>query len=795
MKNFVISCLIWVGNTKMLTKLIKANYRKDFSQMVSFLAIVILAATMLNIGLTILFGFSSDMDSKFKAMNAAEICLGFDYEVDDLNVVLSNVERYLDSNENVIGHVRVEGVYLSGEQEVETDENGRETSVKESLSGVYTPYEERDIDRLVFVSKSDEEFENPIYISTYSSRTVFMNHYKVGDEIELHFGDRTEVFQLAGIFESSITYDLIYVTSAEYHRISDFGFNYCEYLIDVEEGSDLNAISGEMSADLSRINPGVRFWIQDLDEMRDTDMIMVNLISAILCAFSLLVAGVVLIIVFFRISNSIELNIANIGALKALGCTSSQIRWAQVLEFAITSVVGTVISAIAAWLLLPAFAELLDPMTTVTWDAHIVPWTVIAMIVFFVLITVVIALISTVKIKDLDPVVALRFGLKSHSFKKNYLPLQSSKGPLVGVMALKSSMQGMRQNILTTVIMAAVGFVTAFVVFFGYNVCYKPVNLYSMISATRSDLLLVIDDPDALNDVNQLNHVVTSYYYHSANAVFDSKAIELLITDDWNSVPYVNYTEGRAPLYDDEIIFSSTMAEQNGIMVGDYVKLGNAGVEKEFMVCGLVQGTDNYGKFAMVNTDVASSLGFNFNNGVIRVVIEDSSVANVNKVLDEAKSVFGDKLRLYFNVPDGLTEDPIIVGSTIICIIVVVVTVFVILLTMSLLIKTVIIRRQQEFGIKKALGFTSSQLRSELTLSMVPCVLIGSGIGAIIGIGKCNWFLSALLKSMGLAQSKLPAFPWMGILAVIFITLVSSFIVWSLSSRIKKISAYLLIKE
>lgn len=795
MKNFVISCLIWVGNTKMLTKLIKANYRKDFSQMVSFLAIVILAATMLNIGLTILFGFSSDMDSKFKAMNAAEICLGFDCEADDLNVVLSNIERYLDSNENVIGHVRVDGVYLSGEQEVETDENGRETSVKESLSGVYTPYEERDIDRLVFVSKSDEEFENPIYISTYSSRTVFKNHYKVGDEIELHFGDRTEVFQLAGIFESSITYDLIYVTSAEYHRISDFGLNYYEYLIDVEEGSDLNAISGEMSADLSRINPGVRIWIQDLDEMRDTDMIMVNLISAILCAFSLLVAGVVLIIVFFRISNSIELNIANIGALKALGCTSSQIRWAQVLEFAITSVVGTVISAIAAWLLLPAFAELLDPMTTVTWDAHIVPWTVIAMIVFFVLITVMIALISTVKIKDLDPVVALRFGLKSHSFKKNYLPLQSSKGPLVGVMALKSSMQGMRQNILTTVIMAAVGFVTAFVVFFGYNVCYKPVNLYSMISATRSDMLLVIDDPDALNDVNQLNHVVTSYYYHSANAVFDSKSIELLITDDWNSVPYVNYTEGRAPLYDDEIIFSSTMAEQNGIMVGDYVKLGNAGVEKEFMVCGLVQGTDNYGKFAMVNTDVASSLGFNFNNGVIRVVIEDSSVANVNKVLDEAESVFGDKLRLYFNVPDGLTEDPIIVGSTIICIIVVVVTVFVILLTMSLLIKTVIIRRQQEFGIKKALGFTSSQLRSELTLSMVPCVLIGSGIGAIIGIGKCNWFLSALLKSMGLAQSKLPAFPWMGILAVIFITLVSSLIVWSLSSRIKKISAYLLIKE
>ena len=216
MKNFVISCLIWVGNTKMLTKLIKANYRKDFSQMISFLAIVILSATMLNIGLTILFGFSSDMDSKFKAMNAAEICIGFDYEADadDLHSVLSDIGRYLDSNENVVRYVRVDGSYITGEKEAEKDEYGRDTSLSEDLSGVYTPYEERDIDQLVFLSKSDEEFDNPIYISSYYSRNVFKNHCRVGDEIELYFGERAEVFQLAGIFESSLTYDFIYISSS-----------------------------------------------------------------------------------------------------------------------------------------------------------------------------------------------------------------------------------------------------------------------------------------------------------------------------------------------------------------------------------------------------------------------------------------------------------------------------------------------------------------------------------------------------------------------------------------------------
>jgi predicted lysophospholipase L1 biosynthesis ABC-type transport system permease subunit len=157
--------------------------------------------------------------------------------------------------------------------------------------------------------------------------------------------------------------------------------------------------------------------------------------------------------------------------------------------------------------------------------------------------------------------------------------------------------------------------------------------------------------------------------------------------------------------------------------------------------------------------------------------------------------MYGDKLRAYINIPAALPQEPIIIGSTAICILIVVVTVLVILLSMTLLIKTVIIRKQQEFGIKKSLGFTSSQLRKELVLSMMPCVIIGSSVGAVIGTLKSNAFLTALLGSLGLAESRLPVYGWMGISSVIFTTLISAVIIWLLSSKIKKISAYSLIKE
>ena len=63
-----------------------------------------------------------------------------------------------------------------------------------------------------------------------------------------------------------------------------------------------------------------------------------------------------------------------------------------------------------------------------------------------------VALKSTSSIKSLDPVQALRFGLKSHSFRRNVVPLETAGGPLVWLMALKSSFASKKQNILVFVV-------------------------------------------------------------------------------------------------------------------------------------------------------------------------------------------------------------------------------------------------------------------------------------------------------------------------------------------------------
>ena len=97
--------------------------------------------------------------------------------------------------------------------------------------------------------------------------------------------------------------------------------------------------------------------------------------------------------------------------------------------------------------------------------------------------------------------------------------------------------------------------------------------------------------------------------------------------------------------------------------------------------------------------------------------------------------------------------------------------------------------------IKKALGFSSGQLRLELELSMLPQITIGAIGGAVLGSLWSNKILATLLSAMGIMRSNMEMFPWMGLVSVVFSMIVSFIIIWIISRRIKHISAYSLITE
>ncbi|MCR4558177.1 MAG: ABC transporter permease [Saccharofermentans sp.] len=779
----------------MLGKLLKANFRKDMSHMISFLLIVILSSTLMQLGLMLIIGYNSQFERKVKELNSPDLrvlMLTFDEEE------RASILDYITSLPEVDYYELVPTVTLKTEV-VSDDIDPDSKNAMDNVSGAYyfSPYGEwGEIDTPQFVDLYDKQVDEPIYMSRLYNQEIFKGAYKPGDEITLKINDRERVFTIAGFYESISLYDLFFVdpvTLAELNSENVYPID--QIVIKLVDGVDVteeyNKICNEF--DMRNIASGAI----SINEFKLLYTQMINIISVFLCAFSIIITLVVLIVIFFRITNSIEQNITNIGALKALGYTTHQIRTAHILEFVITAGIGFLVSTGIIYSVIGPLEIALRTVAYISWD-H--PFDIVSFIVTGLVIigsSFLVALKSTSSIKSLDPVQALRFGLKSHSFKRNVFPLESSGGPLVWLMALKSSFASKKQNILVMVVMCSIGLSLAVAVFVGYNIGLKPMNLQKLLSDNACDVMVSLRDDNPIYEVSDLPYVTDVWWTDQFTAAYEGTNIYIDVSEDWNNVPEVNMLEGRLPKYDDEVVIGKKLAEARGVMIGDMIVLQTSEKSYEYTVTGFAQGTENYGLFVLMNEESAFHLGHTCYKNSLYINVEDSDPAKAAKVVESIESTFGDRVYSYLDYCTALAngEDSTITLARVICIILIIVSLAVIWLTMMLLIKTIIIKSQKELGIKKALGFTSEQLRTELSLSLMPSIIFGISVGAIVGVLNANTFMTILLSAYGVSKSNMADDPWMFISVIIVGAIVSYIMVYALSRRIKKISAYSLITE
>ena len=132
---------------------------------------------------------------------------------------------------------------------------------------------------------------------------------------------------------------------------------------------------------------------------------------------------------------------------------------------------------------------------------------------------------------------------------------------------------------------------------------------------------------------------------------------------------------------------------------------------------------------------------------------------------------------------------------SLVILILIILNIFTVLVVIRLLLKTVFIKREKEFGIKKAVGFTSRQLRIQLALSLIPISIIGSVLGGIAACLTTNKLFDLIFSSYGIKNSDLLINPGVIPVTILLVTLLVFVISFIMSGRMKKISAYQLISE
>ena len=803
----------------MLSKLIKSNFKNDLSHMVTFFLIMVLAVFMLHTGLAIFNGYSTLHAEKREEHGFADLMIYSVFKTSDKEKVEDIISKsdIIESYEKYFPIIKTFEKTKAG-----SDVDSKNIYDSSSNNLLVLPYGEwGEIEAPHFIELSEEKYDNPIYLSVFINTNLVKA--KLGDSVDMKVGDKYYTFQVAGIYESLLSSEVgvTYVDPSLYNEwkleedneniaraqaandseeadgsIEDATYIRTLIYLKTVEGVNQTDATGQLSQVFKEKE--VPAFAMNSDNVINDFTYMQNMIAAMIAAFSIIITIIAMIIIYFRISNSIEQNIVNIGALKSLGYTSRQIRLSMVIEFSLTTFIALIAGVVSSYLILPVFEEYMRTFSGAKWD---VTFDIASFLITLIVIlgTVILVSFSSTKlIKKLDPVIALRFGIDTHSFKKNHAPIEKTPGPLTWIMAVKSLLTSTKQNLILLVVSLSISLVTTFAVFLSYNCVYDPSYLLRMLNLVAPDVDLQFDKNEfAVSEIAELPEVESVYWLDTTEMMAEGYNVYAMITEDWKDISEVNLYEGRCPKYDNEVAIGGNLSETLGIGTGDEIKITNGLIEREFLVTGIEQSTANYGNIISMTEEGSKHLNYEASKASVGVFVKNHSLENSIKLVDDVLSMYGDKISGYGNAIETLHNGDEVVISIAASMVaaMVLVSIVVIFLSLNLLVKTMLIKKQKEIGIKKALGFSSEQLRIELLLSMLPQIGVGALIGAYLGSISSNNMMATLLSSMGIMRSNMEMFPWMGMVSILFILIVSSALIWLISGRIKHISAYSLITE
>ena len=138
-------------------------------------------------------------------------------------------------------------------------------------------------------------------------------------------------------------------------------------------------------------------------------------IVAVMAFFVLLIA---LVVIVSNIANYIQVNMKNLGALKAVGYTSGQLIFSLLLQFLSLAFLTALIGAGLSYCIFPALNDMMIEQTGIPYEMHFLPLP-LALSLAVLCGTVALAVwFSSRKMKKIDPVAALRSGIQTHHFKR-----------------------------------------------------------------------------------------------------------------------------------------------------------------------------------------------------------------------------------------------------------------------------------------------------------------------------------------------------------------------------------------
>lgn len=764
----------------------RSNIRKAKGQTASIIALILIAALMLNLWLMLSMDYKANFDRYHDKFNAEHVTLAVDGDTDEFQSFLSQTienagrtaEYRLDSCMHMTGTFPYNGGKMNGwfvfldKQTAQERSVGKMEIVEEGnlTSGVYLP----------MLYKTDD--------------------IAVGNPIEISIGSHKETYTVCGFFNSimmgshNCVLTEIVLTEDKYAELESSGYapraTLCSIRL-VDKSENLNYEAALKSA-VSEDYPDIIMVSNCYGIVSQSRYISQMICSGIMSAMAFFVLLIALVVIVSNIINYIQVNMKNLGVLKAAGYTSGQIICALLLQFLGLTFIASIIGLGLSYLLFPAVNAMMITQTGIPYTMRFLPVPFVASLAILGGAVALSVWLASYRIKKIEPIAALRFGIQTHNFRRNHVPLEKTKAPLNLALALKTTLSGVKHNITVCVTMLVLSLIVVFSGLMTENMIVDMAPFVNLIVGETADSCISVQtkaEEDFLREMETDSRVENIYLYTSLN-VSHAGGAELMATicDDFSKVNNQNTVfEGRFPRYDNEIAIAAKYANENGFKVGDEIEITAGGKKEKYLICGFTQITNNLGRDCLFTREGYKRLGTLTNMSYYMNLTDETDIDTFNQ---EMKEKFDGSVNTTINIEETIESMAGVYVSimTMIVIAILVLSAVIIVFVLYLLVRIMLNNKQRDYGVMKALGFTTGELILQTALSFMPTTILS----AVIGLTVCSLIINPLtalfLRGIGIVKCTFTVPVGFITIAGIGLVLFAFMTVCLLSLKIRKIA-------
>lgn len=785
----------WGGKVKIMN-LALANIRKSKSATASLFIFILVAALLLNIGLMVITQVSAFFDSKVEQLKDPHVITMMEYASYD-----SNYEEFI-ANYSGVTETETEEIIIMNIAKFNFG-----NSELASNATIFNADDKRSIGALKLIEKINTSSANDIFIP-YSFKTN--GGYKLGENFTIHYQEKDYDYRIAGFFETTMmgtTSDGIIkfmLPETSYQVLAD-------ELDNVSKGLIISAVmedktqSTNLLSDFTKEFPQTTvdettsyIWGLEIEMVKSANTLTINIVAMILVAFATIIVLVSLIVIKYRVSNSIEDGMTNIGTLKAIGYTSGQILSSFILQFTLIAFSASVVGIALSYALMPLIGGIISTLSGLVWIQSFDMIVNLISIFFVTICVVIVTFITAFRIRKIQPVVALRGGIHTHSFRKNHFPLENTGGGLHFLLAIKSMLLNAKQNIMILLIIIFLTFASVFSVVLYYNIASDKTAFVNLFGAEPSNVMIFVksdaDTRELLSHIKQMDDVRKVNIFDLITTKIDGQTVYTNVTDNYNNLENNIVYEGRQPKHENEISISWVVSNQIDKGIGDTVDVEYGAETVSFLVTGLSQSIGNLGQIASLTMEGIQQLQSDYKGTTLHIYLDGTSNKDFIKNVQEQ---YGNYIVDTLDIDENIESQTRMYTAAIFAVMVMVlaINVLVVVMILYLVVTTMITKRKKEFGVMKAIGYSTIQLMNQISISFLPVIITSVVIGGVLGLFFTNPMLSVLLSSVGVKRLDfiihLPIILMLCVGILILAYIVSMFV----ALKIKKISAYSLITE